>query len=110
MFCDLKDKHDYCQDLPGGGSGTSTYIILIDANGARTTAPLVVTKSDGKTATPDDIGVQKSAEDMCNCNYSFLSSGWLIQVGGAPSDKVSGMDLPTHYHVRYFVTFQLVTR
>jgi hypothetical protein len=110
MFCDLKDKHDYCQDLPGGGSGTSTYVMLIDANGTRTTAPLVVTKSDGKTATADDIGVQKSAGDMCNCNYSFPSSGWLIQVGGAPSDKMSGLTLPTNYHVRYFLTFQLVTR
>jgi hypothetical protein len=110
MFCDLKDKHDYCQDLPGGGSGTSTYIMLIDANGARTTAPLIVTKADGKTATPDDIGIQKSAADMCNCNYSFLSSGWLIQVGGAPSDKISGLSLPQNYHVRYFLTFQSVTR
>jgi hypothetical protein len=110
MFCDLKDKHDYCRDLPGGESGTSTYVMLIDANGARTTAPLIVTKSDGKTATPDDIGIQKSAEDMCNCNYSFPSYGWLIQIGGAPSDKMSGLSLPMNYHVRYFLTFQLVTR
>ncbi|MEW5721339.1 MAG: hypothetical protein AB1817_22115, partial [Chloroflexota bacterium] len=110
MFCDLKDKHDYCRDLPGGESGTSTYIMLIDANGARTTAPLIVTKPDGKTATPDDVGIQKSAEDMCNCNYSFPSYGWLIQIGSAPSDKMSGLALPQNYHVRYFLTFQLVTR
>ena len=148
MFCDLKDTHDYCQDLPGGGSGTSTYVILLNEDGTRASASLIVTKSDGKTATADDIGIQKSADDMCNCNYSFLSSGWLIQVGnlmpeknatptieratptigrsgtptaqrgtptsdrnsGIPSDRVSGLSLPQHYHVRYFLTFQLMTR
>lgn len=135
LFCDLNDKHDYCQDLPGGGSGTSTYVMLLDSNGGRTSAPLLVTKHDGKIAGPDDIGIEKSADDMCRCNYSFLSSGWTIQVGSAPipsgsgtpstkvsitpnvkvsgsipSDKVSGLSLPMNYHVRYFLTFQLVTR
>ncbi|MCI0478856.1 MAG: hypothetical protein L0Y55_21650, partial [Anaerolineales bacterium] len=64
----------------------------------------------------------------------FLSNGWSIQVGGAPSvtvittpsakvsgtpsvrvssilsDKMSGLGLPGNRHVRYFLTFQLVTR
>ncbi|MBM3129582.1 MAG: hypothetical protein FJ009_13265 [Chloroflexi bacterium] len=110
MFCDSNDKHDYCQDLPGGGTGTSTYVMLLGSTGARANAPLVVTKQDGKTASADDIGVEKSPDDMCRCNYSFLSSGWVIQVGGAPSDKMSGLGLPGNRHVRYFLTFQLVTR
>jgi hypothetical protein len=111
MFCDLKDKHDYCQDLPGGGSGTSTYIMLLDANGTRTTAPIIVKDPEGKIATDEEINTQKSADDMCNCNYSFLSNyKWHIQIGDAPSDAVSGLGLPSNYHVRYFLTFQLLTR
>jgi hypothetical protein len=110
MFCELKDKHDYCQDLPGGDSGTSTYVMLINASGARSSAPLIVTKPDGKTATADDIGVEKSADDMCRCNYSFLSNGWIIQVGNSSGDRISGLSLPLNFHVRYFLTFQLVTR
>jgi len=110
MFCDFKDKHDYCQNLPGGDSSPSTYVMLINASGARTTAPLIVTKPDGKSAGPEDINVEKSPSDMCLCNYAFLSNGWLIQVGNAPSDKISGLALPEHQHVRYFLTFQLVTR
>ena len=110
MFCDLNDKHDYCQDLPGGGYQEGIWVSLIGSGGWRENAPLLVTKGDGSLATVNDIGPQKSADDMCNCNYAFFANGWPIQVGGAPSDKISGLSLPQNYHVRYFITFQLLTR
>lgn len=84
--------------------------MLINASGARASAPLIVTKPDGKLAGVEDINVEKSPNDMCLCNYGFLSKGWTIQVGNAPSDKISGLALPENQHVRYFLTFQLVTR
>jgi len=95
LFCDFKDKHDYCQDLAGGSSDDSTYIMLINANSERTIAPILVTDSAGKSTTDEGINTQKSADDMCNCNYSFQSNfRWRIQVGGAPSDTVSGLGSP----------------
>lgn len=106
IFCDLNDKHDYhdyCMDLPGGPQGTSIYIKLIDASGNRINAPLLI---DGNVSNEE----QKSAGDMCDCNYTFITNSSAIQIGGAPSDKISGLSLPSNYHVRYFLTFQLITR
>ncbi|MBI5301690.1 MAG: hypothetical protein HY868_06110 [Chloroflexi bacterium] len=110
IYCDLRDKHDYCQNLPGGDDQQGIWVSLIDANGARTSAPLLVTRPDGNRAASNDIGVEKSPTDMCNCNYSFFANGWPIQVEGAPSDKISGLAMTANYHVRFFITFQLLTR
>jgi len=110
IFCDLNDKHDYCLDLPGGGSGDAIYVMLIDSSNRRVSAPLLVTKPDGGRASVNDIGPEKSAGDMCNCNYTFLAGGGTVQVDGAPSDKISNLVLPVNFHVRYFLTFQLVVR
>lgn len=117
-YCDLRDKHDYCQNMPGGNDQEGVWVSLLDETGARTSAPLIVTKPDGSTAKTSDIGEEKSASDMCDCNYSFFANGWPIQVGSPsndrssnpPSDRVSGLALPQNYHVRYFLTFQLVVR
>ena len=81
--------------------------MLLGPNGARMSGvPLIVTKPDG---TPDTLQ-EKSPTDMCDCNYTFAANGFPIQVGGQPSDEISGLALPQHYHVRYFLTFQLFTR
>jgi hypothetical protein len=116
LYCDINDQRNDCPNLPGGPLGTSIYIMLIDANGSRTSAPLLVTKEDGSLATASDIGPEKSPDDPCNCNYTYGANQWAIQVGGAPSDKISGLGLYSvayklsNYHVRYFLTFQLITR
>ena len=113
VYCDSNDEHDYCQNLPGGPLGTDTYVSLIGAGGERASAPLsIVNASDGKVL---DMA-EKSASDMCNCNYSWQSNGFTVQVVGAPSDKISGMALfsvkarLSNWHVRYFITYQLLTR
>jgi len=112
VYCDTNDEHEYCKDLPGGPLGTDTYISLIGAGGWRESAAISVASNSGQTLDLQE----KSATDICNCNYSFLSNGFMVQVLGAPSDKISGMALYSvrarlsNWHVRYFITFQLVTR
>jgi hypothetical protein len=116
QYCDDNDDRNDCPNLPGGSTGTGIYIMLRDAGGGRTSAPLKVTKPDGSRATESDIGPEKSSADMCNCNYTYLANDWRVQVDGASSDTVSGMGLYSvrmklpQAHVRYFLTFQLMTR
>ncbi len=111
-YCDTNDEHDYCQNLPGGGIGTDTYVMLIGAGGERASAPISVIGLDNKVVDMQE----KSASDMCNCNYSWQSNAATVQILGAPSDKISGLGLFSvkanlrNFHVRYFLTFQLVTR
>jgi hypothetical protein len=112
VYCDSNDEHDYCQNLPGGPLGTDTYIMLTGSGGWRESAPLSVISSTGQVLEM----AEKSATDMCNCNYSWQSNGFTVQVQGAPSDKISGMALfsvkahLSNWHVRYFITYQLATR
>lgn len=116
LYCDDRDPRNDCPNLPGGDTGTSTYVSILSEGGARTGAPLIVTKGDGNVAGVDDIGPEKSPDDMCRCNYSFLSNGWQIKVGGAASDAISGLALYSvrmrlpQAHTRYYLTYQLVTR
>ncbi len=116
LYCDTNDTRNNCPNLPGGGIGTNTYVILLDENGGRASAALIVKNSDGSLAGVDELGPEKSATDLCNCNYSFFTNDWPIQVGGAPSDTVSGLGeysvaaKLSKYHVRYFLWFQLLTR
>ena len=116
LYCDQEDTRNNCPNLPGGGKGTSIYVMLTSASGARASSPLIVTKADGSRAGVDDMGPEKSATDMCDCNYAWEADGSTFQVDGAPSDKVSGLALYSvaykrdRFHVRYFLTFQLVTR
>ena len=116
LYCDQDDTRNNCPNLPGGGKGTSIYVSLLSASGARTSAPLIVIKTDGSRAGVNDIGPEKSASDMCNCNYAWEADGSTISVDGAPSDKISGLALYSvaykrdRFHVRYFLTFQMFTR
>jgi hypothetical protein len=104
LYCDLRETRFDCANLPGGDDGIGIYIIL-----AGNKAPMVV---DGKPVDLED----KSADPQCHCNYEVFPDGKSIQVGNYPSDKVSGLTLSSvkttvpQTHVRYFLTFQLVTR
>ncbi len=116
LYCDDRDQRNDCPNLPGGDVGTNVYVMLSPEGGGRAGAALLVDKGNGNYATVDDIGPEKPANDMCNCNYSFMANGWPISVAGAPSDTVSGlalysvrMKLP-QAHTKYFLWFQTVTR
>ncbi|MCL5951070.1 MAG: hypothetical protein M1132_04985 [Chloroflexi bacterium] len=116
QYCDVDDPRNNCPNLPGGSTGTNIYITLVDAGGNRISGTLIVRKDDGSLAGVNDLGPQKSATDMCACNYSYLANHWPIQIAGAPSDTVSGLGLYSvrerrpQAHTRYYLTFQLLTR
>lgn len=117
LYCDDRDTRNDCPNLPGGDTGTNIYVMLIGAGGWRESSPLKIIKDDGSIATVDDLGPEKPANDMCNCNYSFIANHWPVMVGGAyPSDKISGLGLYSvrmkiqNAHTRYYLTFQLVTK
>lgn len=108
VYCDSNDEHDFCQNLPGGPLDTSTYIMFYGGGAP----PISVTDTNGNSLKLE----AKAVNDMCGCAYSFEDNGWLIQVIGAPSDKISGLSLYSvkarlsNWHVRYFLWFQLVTK
>ena len=104
LFCDIKDDGPDCADLPGGIEGIGIYITLVSSK-----APLIV---NGKTTQPED----KSADPQCKCTYELFPDGTALQVANYPSDTIGGMALKSvkesrpQTHVRYFLTFQLVTK
>lgn len=116
QYCDDRDTRNNCPNLPGGDTGTNIYISLIDAGGNRISGSLIVKKDANTQATVDDLGPEKSASDLCSCNYSYLANQWPIQVAGYPSDTMSGLGLYSvrmrlpQAHTRYYLTFQLLTR
>ncbi len=116
VYCDDRDTRNDCPNRPGGDIGTNIYVMIAGESGGRISAPLVVTKNDGSTATVDDIGPEKAADDPCNCNYAYLANNWPIKIGGYPSDVVSGLGLYSvrmklpQAHTRYFLWFRLMTR
>lgn len=105
LFCDIKDTRPDCVDLPGGIEGIGVYVTLAGGK-----APLV--PNGGSTENLED----KSEDPECQCTYEVFPDGKPIQVGNFPSDKMSGLALKSvtesrpQTHVRYFLTFQLVTR
>lgn len=104
LFCDIMDDGPDCADKPGGIEGIGIYIIL-----AGSKAPLII---NGKPVTPED----KSNDPQCKCTYELFPDGSTLQVANYPSDMISGMALKSvkesrpQTHVRYFLTFQLVTK
>ena len=104
LYCDIKESRFDCLNLPGGGEGIGVYVILAGGK-----APLII---DGKPANLED----KSSDPQCQCTYELFPDGKTIQVGNFPSDAISGLALSSvkttipQTHVRYFLTFQLVTR
>jgi len=104
LFCDIKDDGPDCTDLPGGIEGIGIYITLVGSK-----APVIL---NGKTTQPED----KSADSQCKCTYELFPDGATLQIANYPSDMISGMALKSvkesrpQTHVRYFLTFQLVTK
>lgn len=104
LYCDIRDERFDCPNLPGGSDGIGIYVLLVNGK-----APLLL---DGTPANLED----KSNDPQCRCTYELFPDGRTIQVGNFPSDKISGLALSSvktkvpQTHVRYFLTFELVTR
>jgi hypothetical protein len=104
LYCDIRDTRFDCPNLPGGSDGLGIYVLLVGGK-----APLVV------NGTPDNLE-DKSSDPYCQCTYERFPDGKSIQVGSYPSDKIGGLALSSvktqipQTHVRYFLTFELVTR
>lgn len=104
LYCDIREPRFDCPNLPGGSDGIGIYVLLVNGK-----APLLL---DGTSANLED----KSNDPHCRCTYELFPDGRTIQVGNFPSDKISGLALNSvktkipQTHVRYFLTFELVTR
>lgn len=105
LYCDLRDMRFDCGNKPGGVDGIGIYVSLIGG-----IAPLLL---NGSPANLED----KSLDAQCQCTYSLdFPNGQSIKIGNFPSDTISGLALNSvktqipQTHVRYFLTFQLVTR
>ena len=113
IYCDAFDssddrKYDFgCEEGPGGGAGTSIYVMsggnVID----------VWAGGENVTDDPTIVGDKKNPGDMCQCDYSFEATNVKINVRGAPSDAIGGFCLcgvnfgwGSRAHVRYFLYFE----
>lgn len=117
VYCDAFDPSDQnkfnfgCDEKPGGGAGTSVYVM----SGGNT-----VDIWEGGNNVADDpsiVGDKKNPGDMCECDYSFEDTDAKVNVRGAPSDAIGGFCLcsvnfgwGSHAHVRFFLYFEYITR
>ncbi len=117
VYCDAFDPSDDnkynfgCDERPGGGAGTSIYVM---SNGN-----LIDVWAGGENVADDPtfVGDKKKPGDMCECDYAFESANVKINVRGAPSDAIGGFCLcgvnfgwGSRAHVRYFLYFEYITR
>jgi CRP-like cAMP-binding protein len=97
------------EDVAESGNSHSIYVMLRDENGKRTEAK-IKWWGEGSGDMPDDP--QKSADDVCNCNYALYMYGdsYGVMVSDQyPSDKATGMLMPMKRHVNYRIWYQLTT-
>jgi CRP-like cAMP-binding protein len=97
------------EDIAESGNDHTIYVMIKDENGKRADAKLKWW-GEGSGDLPDQP--QKSAEDMCNCNYGLFmyGDGYGIKiVDQYPSDQATGMIMPMKRHVNYRVYYQLTT-
>lgn len=123
LYCDVLDKRNNCEGLPGGGNDHSIYVAVINADGSC---------SDGQvkhqTNTGDTTALEKKDApypwSSCNFDYEWnmYGEGNDVWIDGLPSDRLNGMCLCNktpppgggilqgHAHVRYFLVFQKTVR
>lgn len=100
------------ENIDESGNDHTIYVKIQDANGKRIDGVKLAVTSDTSGELFADQPTEKSASDMCDCNYNYpmYGDGYNVQItDGTPSDKVAGMIMPLRRHVNYKITFQLVT-
>lgn len=132
-YCDWApdDKHETCPGFPGGGMGTSIYVMTVDESGACVTTDVNDDINDGSKYPLTTDAIKKIDYPWnpynypCTQNYEkgMYGEGNSISVPGLPSDKITELSLCSksppagynpppcgHVHVRYFLIFQRTTR
>ena len=100
------------ENIDESGNDHTIYVKILDENGKRVDGQKLAVTSDTSGETFPDQPGEKSADDMCDCNYSYplYGDGYDVQIiGDLPSDKVAGMIMPMRRHVNYKITYQRVT-
>ena len=100
------------QNIDESTNNHAIFVKILDENGKRVDGQKVVVTSDTSGETYPDQPTEKTADDMCDCNYNYpmYGDGYNVQiVGDLPSDKVGGMIMPLRRHVNYLITYQRVT-
>lgn len=132
-YCDWapNDNFETCPGFPGGGMGTSIYIMTVDESGKCVTTDVKDDINDGSVynLTPDALKSIPYAWNpynyACDKDYEkgMYGEGNSISVPGLPSDRITELSLCAkspppgvnpppcgHAHVRYFLIFQRTTR
>ena len=100
------------EDVSESNNDHTVYVMIKDDGGKRTEAKLKVWYDGDGGVDISSEQEQKSASDMCNCNYGIGMYGgaYGVQINeGIPSDAATGMIMPLKRHVNYRVYFQLAT-
>ena len=100
------------ENIDESGSDHTIYVKIVDEKGARVDGKKLQVTSDTSGEVYPDQPNEKSADDMCDCNYNYpmYGDGYDVQIiDSIPSDKVGGMVMPMRRHVNYKITFQLTT-
>lgn len=132
-YCDWSpdDNHQTCEGFPGGGMGTSIYVMTVDESGTCITTDVTDDINDGSKYPLTTDALKKIDYPWnpynypCTENYEkgMYGEGNSISVPGLPSDKITQLSLCAkspppgynpppcgHAHVRYFLIFQRTTR
>jgi CRP-like cAMP-binding protein len=100
------------ENIDESGSDHTIYVKILDESGKRVDGKKLQVTSDTSGEVFPDQPTEKSADDMCDCNFNYpmYGDGYDVQIiDGLPSDKVGGMVMPMRRHVNYKITFQLST-
>ena len=100
------------ENIDESGSDHTIYVKILGENGKRVDGKKLAVTSDTSGELYPDQPTEKSADDICDCNFNYpmYGDGYVVQIiDGIPSDKVGGMIMPLRRHVNYKITFQLVT-
>ncbi len=99
------------EDISESGNDHTIYVYLQDENGKRVDGKKLEVSSE--TGRDPEYPDEKTAADMCQCNwgYPMYGDGYGVQIVNDqyPSDKVTGMIMPMHRHVNYKVILKLST-
>lgn len=131
-YCDWSpdDAHATCDGFPGGGMGTSIYVMTVDESGNCITTDVNDDINDGSKYPLTTDALKKIEYSWnpygyaCDQNYEkgMYGEGNGISVPGMPSDRIEGLCLCNktpvegqsilqgHAHVRYFLIYQRTTR